>query len=215
MFIIRKIQHFYFNKYIVKPFSRRRYFLSYSFKYKALWFRVYKVSTRTIDAHLKEASGRNYIYSSSVGYIPSLYRNYFKFAFVRDPVDRFLSAWRDKVVNRNYFNFDEEIHERMKNLPDFIDWVRTLNIEKCDEHLRAQYALIDLNNIDFIGRFENFENDFRSVADKINLPLKEIYHLNKTEDDEAIKDISLKVEKDIISLYRKDCQIFYPNYSDR
>ena len=155
---MNKLKHFYFNKYIVSQFSEKKYFLSYNFKYKALWFRTYKVASRTINEHMKESSPGDYIYSSEVGYIPRIYKNFFKFAFVRHPVDKFISAWKDKVLNQNYFQFDTDIYEKMKNLDHFIDWVETLNINNCDEHLRAQNAIIDLENVNFIGYFENFDD---------------------------------------------------------
>src|SRR5690606_774943 len=119
--MINKIRHFYFNKYLVKPFSKNRYYLSYDFKHKALWFRVYKVGTRTIDHQLKTGGDkRDYIYSSAVSYLPSMYKDYFKFAFVRNPIDRFLSGWKDKVINKNYFKFDTNQHEKMKDINNYI-----------------------------------------------------------------------------------------------
>ncbi|MDX5326333.1 MAG: sulfotransferase family protein [Bacteroidota bacterium] len=204
-----KLRHFYFNKYVVSLFARKRYYLSYSFKYEALWFRNYKVGTRTIDKHLKmNSEPTEYIYSSNVGYNPKQYEGYFKFAFVRNPVDRFISGWKDKVINQNYFGFDQETHNSMKDLKNFIKWVGQMDLENCDEHLRAQYSLIDLNNIDFIGRFENFEQDLRIVADKIGMPYDENLHLNSS--GKKPLEISLDNRKAIQKLYRKDYRIFYP-----
>jgi len=206
---MNKLKHFYFNKYIVSQFSEKKYFLSYNFKYKALWFRTYKVASRTINEHMKESSPGDYIYSSEVGYIPRIYKNFFKFAFVRHPVDKFISAWKDKVLNQNYFQFDTDIYEKMKNLDHFIDWVETLNINNCDEHLRAQNAIIDLENVNFIGYFENFDEDFKHVANQIKMPLTKVLHKNKSNNQ--LKKIPDELIKRIEKVYETDLNTFYLN----
>lgn len=207
---IDKINHFYFNKYIVSRFTKRKYFLSYQFKHKILWFRVYKVATRTINHHLEDNAGKGeYIYSSCVGYLPSRYKGFFKFAFVRDPVDKFVSAWKDKVLNQNYFRFDPETHETMKDITAFIGWVKGLDLEKCDEHLRAQYALIDLNNLDFLGRFENFENDLQYIVDHTGIKIVNMERLNISGAENVV--IGEREKAEIVRIYFKDCSIFYPD----
>lgn len=204
-----KIRNFYVNKYLISPFSRNRYFISYDFKHKAIWFRNYKVATRSIDHQLKNnCEPGEYIYSSAVGYNPSMYKNYFKFAFVRNPVGRFVSAWKDKVLKQNYFKFPDDQHQEMKEIGNFIKWVEGLDIDKCDEHLRAQNALIDLNNIDFLGRFESFDEDFQMVADTLELERNPNVKLNTT------KEIKTKIKNanrdDILKIYEKDARLFYP-----
>lgn len=206
--MIDKIRHFYFNKYIISPLSDKRYYLSYSFKHKALWFRVYKVGTRTIDNRIKADANGRYIYSSAVGYLPELYKNYFKFAFVRNPIDRFISGWTDKVINQNYYNFDIDSHSQMKHLPNFINWVNQFDLEKCDEHLMAQYALIDLNNLDFLGRFERFEDDFAIVAKHLNLGHYDLEKLNASNQKKS--EVSEQEQIAIAQLYAKDIRLFYP-----
>ncbi len=205
-----KIRHFYWNKYLVSPFAKQKYFLSYHFKYKALWFRVYKVATRTIDKHLREGCAKeDYIYSSEVGYHPDAYQDYFKFAFVRQPVERFISAWKDKVINQNYFHFEAGQHEELKELKNFIAWVKEQDITKCDEHLRAQYALIDVEHVDFIGRFENFAEDLHKVAQQIGMPLQNLQHLNKSG-SRTIQATAAEIQA-IQTIYQKDFELFYPN----
>lgn len=206
---IKKVQHFYLNKYIVSPFAKRKYYLCYNFTYKALWFRVAKVSSRTIDQHFRENTPEGaYVYSSEVGYMPSMYVDFFKFAFVRNPVDRFISAWKNKVLQANYFEFSEQKHHDMKDLSNFVSWVETLDVSKCDEHLRLQTTLIDLNHIDFIGRFERFGEDFQYLANQIGLPVKEIHHKNKSigYGVELNEDLHYRIKQ----IYLKDYLILFP-----
>lgn len=207
--MLQKISHFYINKYLVSPFSRKKYFISYDFKHKAIWYRNYKVATRSIDKKLKENASRwEYIYSSKVGYWAFRYKNYFKFAFVRNPIDRFLSAWKNKVIDQNYFKFSDSLHQEMKDINRFIAWVEEMDINNCDEHLMAQSALIDFNNVDFIGRFENFNSDFKYVLQKLNIENDHIEHINKSSNKKI--DLPKEVQAKIAWLYEKDIRAFYP-----
>jgi len=206
-----KLKHFYLNKYIVSPIIGRKYFLSYSYTYKALWFRTYKVASRSINQHFIDNSKKDqYIYSSKVGYLPHMFKNYFKFAFVRNPMDKFISAWKQKVLMTNSFRFANDVHEKMKDLNYFLDWVESLDINNCDEHLQSQNSMIDLSNIDFVGRFESFEADFNHVAQQINLPKKTNLHSNKSLDLGV--ELSADNERRIRKLYEKDFELFYKDF---
>jgi sulfotransferase famil protein len=205
--MLNKLRHFYFNKYFISHFSKDLYYLSYSFDFKALWFRVPKVATRTINQHFIDNSTKHgYIYSSKVGYIPSMYKNYYKFAFVRNPLDRFISAWKNKVIEENYFNFDMIEYSKMKNFDEFVQWVSKQDILKADPHLLPQYKLIDLENLDYLGKFETFKEDFAKVTKEMGLPIDEIYHKNLSSKVKLdFSTISIKLVKEI---YSKDYELF-------
>jgi len=205
-----KFRHFYLNKYLVSLFKSKKYHLSYEYNHKVLWFRTYKVASRTIDKKLRDHSKPNsYIYASQMSYLPWMFKKYFKFAFVRNPEQRFISAWKDKVLKQNYFHFPESEYERMKELDYFLSWVERLDITKCDEHLRSQTSLIDLNNIDFIGRLENFENDFKVISQYLGEEDFKMEFLNQSKKQEV--QLTDEQKRRIHQLYRKDFQIFYPN----
>jgi hypothetical protein len=211
LFNVYKLRHFYINKYILSNFNKKRYHITYDYKHKAIWFRTYKVASRTIDNMLKkDCSDGQYIYGSAMSYSPSMFKNFFKFAFVRNPETRFISAWKDKVLNYNYFNFEESRHAEMKNLDTFIGWVKTLDINNCDEHLASQNSLIDIDNIDFIGKIENFDNDFQYVLDKLSIKTDQIVRFNQGIKKD--KTLSADQKKEIYNIYKKDFQLFYPDH---
>ena len=66
-----------------------------------------KVATRTIRHHCEtHGVSLDVDHAMRVRYPLATYADYFTFAFVRDPLDRFVSAWHDKVVDHNYYDFD-------------------------------------------------------------------------------------------------------------
>lgn len=208
---LSKFKHFFFNKYVVKHFSHKEYFLSYNYKFKTLWYRVPKVASRSINQHFIQNSseGENLYSGYGVGYIPGMFKNYTKFSFVREPAAKLISAFKNKVLEDNYFRFSAEEHSKMQNLENFLSWIEDHDINTIEKHLRAQHTMIDLNHIDFLGRFENFNEDYSKLCDRIGLPFEETPQLNKTKK----RDLSFSASQlsRVHKLYEKDYQLFYPN----
>lgn len=212
-FNINNLRHFYFNRYILSRITWKKYLLSYDYTHKAIWFRTYKVASRTLDKFFEDVCEKgDYVYGSSQDYLPWMFKKYFRFAFVRNPETRFVSAWKDKVLRQNYFEFDEARHEEMKNFDNFIGWVETLNINRCDEHIRCQNAKIDLNNIDFIGRFENLARDIKLLSQRLGIEDYEIEHRNQGIKKEV--DLTPEQRQRIFKIYEKDFRLFYPSHVD-
>ncbi len=113
------------------------------------------------------------------------YKDYFHFAFVRNPYDRLLSCYIEKIyhpksVNRNDHAFiNGENREFIKgygnvefkkmSFSDFVHFVNQIPDKHCDPHWSPQHRLLDLEKLDFIGRLENFEQDFSYVKEQIPL----------------------------------------------
>jgi hypothetical protein len=121
--------------------------------------------------------------------------DYFKFAFVRNPWDRTVS-W--------YF-FEKSIstlEERDLTNVNFQDYIK--NFESIWANNR-QYQYEFTKCCDFIGRFENIQEDFNIICDKIKIPHQQLTHKNKSKhkhyteyyDDETRKIVAEKLAKDI------------------
>ncbi|MBB5517906.1 sulfotransferase family protein [Amphiplicatus metriothermophilus] len=190
--------------------SARRYNISLSHERKFLWFRVAKVGTRTIVRCLRQGGVlRRRGPDSNLHYAPNLYRDYFKFAFVRNPWDRLISCWLDKVVRSNAFGLAPDALERCRRLDGFLDHVAGLDLQACDRHLALQSSLIDLNNVDFIGRMERFEDDLRTVLARIGVEHVEIGRANATDERQpyaAYYDAAAREKA--FRLYEKDIRLF-------
>jgi hypothetical protein len=171
---------------------------------------VAKVGTRTILNHFIESkTPLDVEHANWIHYPVNLYSRYFKFAFVRNPWDRLASCWRNRVVDKNGFKFNDSEYEKMKNFENFVSYVSKLNIDKCDRHLRAQSVLVDLNRIDYLGRMETFDDDANYVFQRLGLPEKEIVRKNVTSGKTDYRQYySEPLAEKVAHIYQKDIKIF-------
>ncbi len=97
-----------------------------------------------------------------------LFNNLFKFTCVRNPWDRLISFYFSP--HRGKVNWDREA---------FIDFAQTVPpaLSFLDTAASSQRST---NPIDFIIRYENLENDFLTVCNRIDIPCKSLPHLNKS-----------------------------------
>lgn len=209
----RILQHTlaWMNKTWLVP-SHRAYNLTISTKKKFIWFRVAKVGTRSILKHLVNSRVELTAFElMQVYYLPGRFKNFFKFGFVRNPWDRLASGWQQMIVKNNHFGMPEEIRQPLMHLPAFIERMETNPVILTNHHFKPQHELLDLNNLDFLGRFETFERDFRTIMATVDVPVKRVPHYNRT----GIKDYAgfydQELREKVYRLYQKDFQIFYPH----
>jgi hypothetical protein len=104
------------------------------------------------------------------------YEEYFKFAFVRNPWDRLLSAYfflRQGGFNSADQRWAEQHLGGYRDFGAFVrDWVTPDNIRSW-VHFRPQTDYLlgpdGVPDTDFIGRFENLESDFEQVCDRLGI----------------------------------------------
>ena len=111
------------------------------------------------------------------GYLtPDQFRDWFKFAFVRNPWARMVSLYRHLsygVTFRDYL------------LGEF----RTKVWKEMYWFVRPQAEFITNEEgevlVDFVGRFENLQGDFEQVCQQLELPPMRLPHVNKAQDHAA------------------------------
>lgn len=87
----------------------------------------------------------------------------FKFTFVRNPFDRILSSYLIWAINHTP-NFDEYIN-MVKNVVENKLYFTKVTINTIDlSHFIPMTEMIGNNTLDFIGKFENFNNDIKQLA---------------------------------------------------
>jgi len=141
--------------------------------------------------------------------------NEFIFAFVRNPWDRCVSAFRWVSSGGNNNNDEKDAQEYLgKYRSDFSAFVK--HYKDCDKileqiHFQPQYKWVcdDHDNllVDFVGRFENLQEDFDKLCDTIEAPRQKLMHHKKPKtkhkhyreyyDDETKQIVAEKYAKDI------------------
>jgi len=129
---------------------------------------------------------------------PNKFKDYFKFTFIRNPWDKAVSEWR-------YFS---------KIIPDYnIEFKDSINSKKYwggpypwTEHDWKQFRFA--LECDFIGRFENLQNDFNTVCDKIGIPRQQLPHSNKTNHKHYTEYYDEETKQIVAEKYSKDIELF-------
>jgi hypothetical protein len=100
-------------------------------------------------------------------------RDYIKFCFVRNPWDRFLSGYTEFVNNRTAYGEPEAV-ELAHTFPTFESFCKGFATSKFRDnvHFRPQSTFINAD-INFIGRYENLQEDFIRICEHMVLPVKD------------------------------------------
>ena len=131
---------------------------------------------------------------------------YFKFGFVRNPWDRAVSDWM--LFQTKTYRTSEPFVNYLNVMGVFKRMLKPVESDYRADHILPQCDfLFDSENrpVDFIGRFENLQEDFNTVCDKIGIPRQQLPHKHKTKhkhyteyyDDETREIVAEKYAKDI------------------
>ena len=192
--------------------SASPYNLTISHTKKFIWFRVAKVATRTIYNHLlSQDVPLELQHPYRVYYPTNSYREYFKFAFVRNPWERLVSGWHNKFKEKDLprYGLDAATHKKLQNFDYFIHYLSESDYINKNPHFVPQHNLIDLNHLDYLGRMERFSADFKQICRHIGIEGQGVEHKNISGRD---KDYRFYFTDDLAEaasdLYRKDIQLF-------
>jgi hypothetical protein len=140
---------------------------------------------------------------------------YFIFSVIRNPWDRMVSYWKYRQ-NKSWAPIDGKLNEFHKwlefttslDLNDLRGKTANGNIQDFRMAMSSQYDSLKNSNGDIqveLIRFENLQEDFKYVCDKIGIPQQQLPHKNKTKhkhyteyyDDETKQIVAEKYAKDI------------------
>lgn len=130
---------------------------------------------------------------------PKEYKEYFTFAFVRNPWDRTVShyEWQILLCNPYVMKLDFKGHiksRRFKGLKfSYID-----NI--CDNKNEIM--------VDFVGRFETLQKDFDIVCDRIGIEHIKLPHINKINHKHYTEYYDEETKQIVAEKYAQDIEYF-------
>ena len=159
---------------------------------KYIWLCNPKVASRSIIAALRAADpSAEVIRNASLSRIYEIYpeaKDYFTFAFVRHPVTRAYSLYRD-VLHGGIDTERSQLPNRRRRpalsperhgldeasaFEEFCEWLRAYGPNPfADPRFMSQSAQLRIPDgclPDFIGRFENLDADFDAVTERLGLP---------------------------------------------
>jgi len=198
-------------------------------EYKFLWHVVPKVGVTTLEKilrglHRDSADGFHTQLMDPNMFVRYKRRGYYSFIFVRNPWDRLVSLYRDKI--RLPKARQQEHIKRLKlirDVPDveiwlfddFVRWIDAIPNCFCNAHFLPLHCFFPYRKTNFVGRFENFEGDVSRLLNIIapNHPMIEIPKLNPTQRArESYRDYYSDETRDIVAgKYARDLKLF--NYS--
>lgn len=165
-----------------------------SHRHRFVYFEVPKTGTTSMKGLLAQVAGAEKM-PSRLGFLE--YPDYRRFAFVRNPWDRLLSCYLDKIKKNQTFEsqrFTRGIPKKFLKFGDafyagmsFVEFVRVVSRipdEYADGHFASQHPRLVMNNelvIDHIGRFETFWPTVREFLELIGVKGEiEVPHLNSS-----------------------------------
>jgi hypothetical protein len=163
------------------------------------------------------------------------YQGHFKFAFVRNPWDRLVSCYSEKVMDVKETELGEPPFRKVpsekgsklyKGMPfaEFVETVYEIPDDEANVHFVSQHEIICGSGrdkpimADFVGRFENLAADFAIVAERIGgaqrlqLPHKLRSTSRKYRPYTEFYDDRLR--NLVYERYREDIEIFNYSFGD-
>lgn len=133
-------------------------------KYKYIWYIVPKCGRTSLLHWLLEQHYIDVRGDGKQGIDTSKLKDqYFTFAFCRNPYDRLVSTYFNKVPKQKL-----SLYKRWKDksFKQFANDVCDMSTRDMDGHLLPQIYFIP-EYADFVGRFENLQNDYAFVTSKL------------------------------------------------
>lgn len=143
------------------------------------------------------------------GHVPPEWQGLFKFAFVRHPIERVESAYRDFVQNRKQRLTPEQFAAIvLDNTIDYTaptegSWERKIRHHTIP--MTHPYNCID--RADFVGFFETYEQSLRALFDKLDAPHPDnVPHIRATKGHGPI--FKGRIRARLVEFYKEDFETF-------
>ena len=152
------------------------------------------------------------------------YNNYFKFSFVRNPYDKIVSEYK-WFTNTEHEYPVKRVKDFYKGvdfktfLKIFTNWPKSKsnhNPNKGDYYhgLDYMHILQPINQMSYIGRFENLQEDFNIICNRIGITQQQLPHKYKTIHKHYTEYYDDETRQIVAERYAKDIEYFGYKFGD-
>ncbi len=204
------LEDFFIKFYI----SKRKYYKARILPgRKAIYFPIEKVATRSLfsvfDPNNKKVKPIKKEFFKR-------YKDHFKFTFVRNPYDRLVSCYEDKIMSdrkKEDLLIKNELYKKMP-FKEFVKAIYSISDIRADQHIKSQYFFVADRKgnllVDFIGKFENLQDDYKKICKKLGIKKpKKLPTKNKSKRKKDYREYYDKETKRLVyERYKKDFEMF-------
>jgi len=136
-----------------------------------------------------------------------LFIRYFKFAFVRNPWERLVSEYEFLLKRPQHGR-----HARVKKMSDFSEFIQ-MQIPRRDAY--QSNMLCDNDGkllMDFVGKLENLDNDWRTASERIGIPYQELPRKNVTQHKRYQDYFNTETTQLVAKHWARDIELFEYNF---
>ena len=183
-------------------------------KYKCIFIHPNKCGGTSIEFHFAKKRRGIVDHSSLVSWQqdhPEEYKQYFKFGYVRNPWDRLVSDYHYSIQRKRGEGSNRGVSEGEQMAKrSFADNMKDKNtrLNKRNKPVMSKRWFLDEDGklgLDYVGRFENFNEDFKYICTQIGAEVMLPPHIKKSNhrpyweyyDDESREIVARKFHKDI------------------
>lgn len=149
------------------------------------------------------------------------FKDYYKFTFVRNPFERIVSCYeskyhKDKKMIGKVLKELEYTHylfgyiKRDRGFTNFLCKIVLIPDSYKDHHFKPQYRIVygkdNKNRVDFVGKYENLNQEYQQIVNKFHLDGLKIY--NQTARNNYMEYYNKFTARLAYFIYRKDIQYF-------
>ena len=157
-------------------------------------------------------------YNRIVGWGKLSVRPQFTFTIVRNPWDRVLSTyhfWKQQDATHKFYEFDRKIVDYIRSnnmtFKQFVHGIQEKDpVILSKKHINPYigYYFPGTGYVDYVGRFENLQQDFNTICDKIGIPRQQLPHINKSKHKHYTDYYDDDTKQIVADIYAKDIEYF-------
>lgn len=184
---------------------------------KAIFVHVPKTAGTSIERHLRRSVGEVVGgHTTALAFrnrYPDCFDSYYKFAVVRNPMSRFLSAYRYLRAHPVHPALHNQVIHNHRSMNEFIETVRgSPAVLDRIVHLLPQHIFVcdqrGVVLVDDLFRFENLGSAWPAICERLGLPHRSLAKLNVSQPLLETMDDEGRLRALVSEIYARDLELF-------